>query len=354
MQMHRLDMLIAKLPRYKIDGLLVVKPVNIFYLTSFDASNAWLVVTQKARVIITDFIYSEAASNSLPGFGIYVSPRDFAKTLSSVVKKYRIKRLGFEGRFMSVAQYKRLSSNVKRCILVNTTDIVESLREIKDRKEIAALKKALNVTASTWTELKRHLVAGISESSIAHLIKEMLVRNGSDGYAFEPIVATQPSSSQPHYIPTAKKLVRNSILLVDMGARLRYYNSDLTRMYRLGKISSKFAKLYSILCDAQRYAIDCIKPGIKTSDVDRAARQYLTSKGVGKFFGHALGHGIGLETHEKPSLSHSSKGVLKEDMVFTVEPGIYMPGFGGLRVEDTVRVRKGGCEVLSDDIDKSI
>jgi Xaa-Pro aminopeptidase len=356
MHKKRIDALIGKLPKNNIDALLVTKPENIFYLTSFLADRVVIVVNAKKNFAVTDFIYEEAASKYLSGFEIFTAKdkSEFLKTISLALDKFKIKKLGFEAPALNFAYYKTIKRAVKKKELVATEDIVESMREIKEKKEISALKRALKITEGTFKEVKKRLRSGITELEVSRRIKETFMKKGADGYPFEPIVATQPSSSQPHYLPGAKRLGRNKFILLDFGAKLGGYNSDLTRMCALGKITPKFKKLYNIIIAAQKRAIERIRPGVKIRDIDLAARQYIARKGFGKYFGHNLGHGIGLEIHERPVISSSNKGILKEGMVFTVEPGIYLPGYGGLRIEDMVLVTKKGCEVLTDDIDKSI
>lgn len=357
MHKNRIDGLIKKLNKHHIDALLVTKPENIFYLTSFFADDIVLVVSSKKSFLITDFIYAEAASRFFDDLLEVFVTKDkdsFTKTIAGAVSKHRIKKLGFESLSMSFFKYKKLKQTLKRIKLIATEDMIESMREIKEKGEILALKRVLKITAETFKIVKKRLSPDVTELDVAKYIKETFIKKGADGHSFEPIVATQPSSSQPHYTPEKKRLGSNKAILVDLGAKLDGYNSDLTRICLLGKISSKFAKLYTILLNAQKRAIERIKPGVKIRDVDLAARQHIDSKGLGKFFGHSLGHGIGLEIHERPSVSYYNKDFVKEGMVFTVEPGIYIPGYGGLRIEDVVLVSKSGCEVLTDDIDKSI
>jgi len=356
MHKNRIGALIKKFENYNIDGLIVTKPANTFYLTAFSADRIALVINPKKNFVITDFVYLEAASRFFGDFEVFITKDKItlSEAISMAADKYKIKRLGFESLSLSFSSYKKIKKALKGKLLVATENIIESIREIKENDEILALKKVLKITAETFKDVKKRLRPEITELAVAKYIKETFIKNGADGCSFEPIIATQPSASQPHYTPTLKRLGNNKAILVDMGAKLGGYNSDLTRMCSLGKIRSKFTSLYNILVDAQKRAIDRIRPGTKISAVDSAARQHIDSKGLGKFFGHALGHGIGLETHERPSISNSNKNFLKENMVFTVEPGIYIPGYGGLRIEETVRVCKGGCEVLTDDIDKSI
>ena len=356
MHKKRIDALTEKLKKKNLDALLITKPENIFYLTSFFADKIALVVSPKKSLVVTDFIYAEAASKSLGGIEVFVvKDKDtFVKTIARALEGHRIKSLALESPFLSLHQYITIKKALKGKRLVATENIVESLREIKEKGEILALKKALKITAETFKSVKRRLRPNVTEEAISKYIKETFIEKGADGYSFEPIVATQPSASQPHYIPGPKKLGKNKAILLDMGAKLGGYNSDLTRMCSLGKISSKFTELYAILLEAQKRAIERIRPGVKIRDIDLAARQHIASKRLGKFFGHNTGHGIGLEIHEGPIISSNNKGLLKEGMVFTVEPGIYIPGYAGLRLEETICVVKGGCEVLTGDIDKSI
>ena len=355
MHKNRINALVKKLKKNNIDALLITKPENIFYLTSFSADKIVLVVSSEQIFVVTDFIYAEEASRFFGDFRIHVTKDDFVTTIAAAVKKHKIKKLGFESLSLSFHRYKSLKRELEKTIdFIATDGIIEDLREIKEDKEILALKKALKITAETFASLKRRLRPEATEESISRYIKAAFIKKGADGHSFEPIVAIPPSSSRPHYTARAKKLGHNKAILVDMGARLRGYNSDLTRVCRLGKISSKFVSIYDILLGAQKCAIERIRPGAKISDIDLAARQYIDRKGLGKFFGHALGHGVGLEIHERPTISHNNPDFLKEGMVFTIEPGIYIPGLGGLRIEDMVCVNKKGCEVLTDDIDKSI
>jgi Xaa-Pro aminopeptidase len=357
MQQKRISALIKKIEdNNTIDALLVTKPENIFYLTSFTADTVLLVIGLKKRFIVTDFIYAEAVNGYFKDIEVFVanSKESLWETMSTALNKYGIKRLGFESCSFSLFHYKKLKRILKGPRLIATEHIIEYLREIKENKEILILKDAIRTTAKTLKRIKQLIRPKITELTVSKYIKEIFIKEGAGGYSFEPIVATQPFSSQPHYKPREKCLGTNKVILIDMGARLRGYNSDLTRMLSLGKISTKFKGLYNILLDAQRYAIELIRPGIKIHNVDMAARQHIDKKGLGKFFGHALGHGIGLEIHERPNISSSNKERLKEGMVFTVEPGIYIPGYGGLRIEDIALVTNKGCQLLTNDINKSV
>lgn len=353
----RLDALIRKIEADKIDALLITKEENIFYLTSFSSDSAVLLISPKASFAITDFRYAEAAKKQIVGgFRLIVlnnTLNTFPQAIAAVSGKRRLKKIGFEPAAVTFSQYRSIKAALGNRVLVPTQDMVESLREVKDADEMADLRKALSITKETLKEVKRILKPHLTEAAVLRRIKESFIKKGAEGAAFEPIVATQPGASQPHYKTAAeRRLGNNKPILIDMGAKYEGYNSDLTRICVLGKIKTKFTRLYTILIDAQRKAIDLIRPGAKISKVDNAARQYIAGKGFGKFFGHSLGHGIGLEVHERPAIDHKNDGFLKEGMVFTVEPGIYLAGYGGLRIEDTIQVTKDGCRVLTDDIDK--
>lgn len=353
----RLNALIKNLEIRKIDALIVSKQENVFYLTSFASEAAALVITPKKSFAITDFRYAEAADRQIVGkFELVVlnnTLNTFAKAIAFCLDKQKVKTAGFEPRAVTFAQYKNMKTAAGKRPLIPVEGIVESLREIKDAEEIRRLSKALSITKATLKEIKLLLEPRSTELAILRRIKESFIQKGAEGPSFEPIVATQPGASQPHYAALSKKkLGNNKPILIDLGAKYEGYNSDLTRMCPLGRINAKFTRLYKVLLDAQKKAIDLIIPGAKISDLDKAARQYIAGEGFGEFFGHSLGHGIGLETHETPAINYKNEGLVKEGMIFTVEPGIYLPGLGGLRVEDTIQVTKEGCRVLTDDIDK--
>lgn len=354
MQKKRIDDLAGLVQKRNIDALLVMSPANVYYLTAFASSKLFLLVGPAAgTAVITDFLYHEAVSKVFKGFPVFAAEDSFSDALSRAAAKQRIKKLGFEPSSMTFDVMLSIKRRLKNVKLAPAGDLTESLRNIKDAGEVAAIKNACSITLRAISSVKKRLQPEITEKMACRMIKAAMLKSGADGFAFEPIVATQPHSSQPHYNPTDRRLGSNKAVLIDTGAVLDGYNSDLTSMHLLGKISAKFIHIYDIVKEAQRRAIKKIKPGVRISDVDSAARSFIARKGYDKYFGHALGHGIGLQVHERPSISANNNHVLKEGMVFTVEPGIYLPGIGGVRVEDIVCVTKKGCEVLTDDGGKS-
>ncbi len=335
-----------------LDAIFITNPVNIFYLTSLDVHDASLLLGPGCRVLLTDFRYAEAARKALPGFTILAQPGALNKRVVSIIRSRRIRRIGFESEFLTHSQYGKAGRFFHPAKLIPTMGLVEALREIKDPSEVRCIRKAIDIAGKGLRAGLKGVRASAIEKDVADLFEATIKKAGADGLAFESIIAASPRSSMPHYTTGRRTIGRGKQVVLDVGVRYMKYNCDLTRVAFLDKIKPKFSAIYSIIIEAQNKAIGKIRPGELLSDIDRAARDYIEKKGYGKFFGHALGHGIGLEVHERPYVSSSARGVLKPGMVFTVEPGIYIPGFGGVRVEDMVLVTEKGCEVLTDDLDK--
>jgi len=309
-------------------------------------------ISKKDDFIITDARFKEQAEKETPGFKLILIGGSRYDAVKSIVKKNRIKNLAFESDWINFTDYRLLKNKLKSAALLPSKDIIENLRIIKDADEISLIKRAVVIARKAFLCAKDRIRPGLNAEKLAVFIDNAIRREGASRPAFQTIVAQNPYSSQPHAVTTKKPFIRGSAVVVDLGARYKGYNSDLTRLLFLGRISSKFKLIYNIIKTAQRLAIDKARPGVRISEVDKAARQYIAKKGLGRHFLHSLGHGIGLEIHELPRISGKAKGVLVPGMVFTVEPGIYIPGLGGLRVEDMVVVREKGCEVLTGDIPK--
>ncbi|NQT95730.1 MAG: aminopeptidase P family protein, partial [Candidatus Omnitrophica bacterium] len=239
-----------------------------------------------------------------------------------------------------------ISGSIKKK-LYSTFGLIGKLRAIKDQQEVGLIKKAAAIAKKAYKSIKRELKEGKRETDIAGKIDFLVKKLGADRPSFETIVASGANASMPHAKPTAKRIKNSEAIIVDFGARLKGYNSDLTRTSFVGKIDKHFKLIYSIISIAQSKAINKIRPGVKISEIDKAARSYIVKKGFGKYFTHALGHCIGIDVHELPSINSKNHSVLKEGMVFSVEPGIYIPGSGGVRIEDMILVTAKGHEVLT-------
>ncbi len=342
---------VGLLDQNHLPAYIVTHDPNIRYLTGFPASESWLLVTREESFYITDFRYIEEAKKGLSGVKVKRYGRSIGEAVFELLKERRIKTLGFDDRYVSLALFKRLKKQCPSSInLVARNDLVENLRETKTSSEISLIKKALKVHAGALKYIKSVIRPGISEKEILFKL-ENYVRQKNVGFSFSPIIAAGPNSALPHAKVTDRRIKSNDIVLVDTGIDVNGYKSDLTRMFFLGKIPHLFLEMQATVRVAQQKAIAKIRAGVAASSIDYEARNYLAKNNLAKYFGHSLGHGVGLEIHEAPRMSETSKAILKENMVVTVEPAVYFPNKFGIRIEDMVLVKNNGCEVLSDHID---
>jgi Xaa-Pro aminopeptidase len=345
----RLKKLAAEFSRHRnIDALLLTTDVNIQYLTDFPAQESWLLVTRERAFYITDFRYIQEAKEGLKGI---VSIKQYTQclpaTLFELVKTHKIKKLGFDEKQTSVACLKKLRSYCpRRTKLIPATGLTEGLREIKENREIEAIQEALKVQNNALILLKKVVKPGLTERQVSVFLEGYVKKLGLK-FSFSPIIASGPNSAYPHAKVTDRALKNNEPLLIDFGIDVKGYKSDLTRNFFLGRMTPRYRQVFTATALAQKEAISLIRPGVTVAEVDEHARKVLRRFGLAKYFGHSLGHGVGLEIHENPRLSVKSSAILEPGMVVTVEPGVYLPGQFGVRVEDMVLVTKQGCEVLS-------
>ena len=270
-----------------------------------------------------------------------------SQAVSKLVRKHRLKALSFESAALSYdlfQTYKKVLSGVH---LKPEKPLVQKLRCIKEPREVRMIQKAVDIAQKAMRRVRKVICPGIREYELAAEMEYQVRLLGGDKEAFDTIVASGKNSSMPHAQRTDKRLKSGDAVTIDWGARCGFYNSDLTRVFFIGKIKPLFGKIYKIALGAQRAAIKAVRPGVSAHEIDKAARDYISKNGYGKWFAHALGHGLGLEVHETPRIGQKVNTALEPGMVFTVEPGIYLPGRGGVRIEDDVLVTAGGCEVLS-------
>ena len=342
----RIALLKGELRKRKMDSLLVTKGVNVSYLSGFMGHDSAVIVTSGRSFFITDSRYIEEANASVKGFDIILTKHSLYEAICDVVTRSRLKRLGFESMDLPYEVFIRLKKLVGKVDLVPVKGAVENLRIVKDPAEVALIKKSIRLTKDVFEGMLPCIKSGMSEKELAARLEIAFLNKGARP-SFDIIIAAGPNSSKPHAAPTARKVGRNSFIMADIGCVLRQYHSDMTRMVITGKASSRFRKIYNIVRTAQLIAIEAIRPGVQASRIDEIARGYIRDNGFGKNFGHALGHGVGMEVHELPTISGFSETRLVPGMVFTIEPAIYLPGFGGVRIEDMVLVTDKGCEVLS-------
>ncbi|MEI6438184.1 MAG: Xaa-Pro peptidase family protein [Candidatus Omnitrophota bacterium] len=324
-------------------------PVNIRYLTGHVAEDAWLLVTAKKAYYITDFRYFELVSKVFKNkpVDIVLFKTSLFETAVDLAVGAGAKVLCFEENHLTYYQFGRLKSlSGSKIKLKGLSGAVEALRVVKDAGELAAIRESIKVNLKGFDFIKRYVRPGVTERDLLFKLEDFTRAHGV-GFSFPPIIASGPNAAYPHAKVTERKLRAGEPVLIDFGVLKNGYKSDLTRMFFLGKMSNHFEKNLSHIRGAQEAAFQKIRPGARSSDVDAAARNYLQSHKLAEFFGHSLGHGVGLDTHEMPRLSTKSGDELLENMVITIEPGVYFPGRYGVRLEEMVLITKNGCEVLS-------
>lgn len=303
-------------------------------------------MTGSNAFFLTDSRYTSQAGSETSGYQIrtYAKPLD---EIAALVKQFRIKTLGFESNHLSYDTYLRLRKALPKARVKPAGGIAGRLRAVKDGSEIALIRESAKVLDEGFALVKRLLKPGAVESEIALKIEFRFRARGAEATAFDTIIASGARGALPHGKASRKKIKKGELVVVDMGALKDGYNSDETRTFCVGRAGAEEKKIYKTVLDAQSRAIEMIRPGVKAVDVDAAARGHIAKAGYGKYFGHGLGHGVGLDIHEGPTLSPLSKDVLEEGMVVTVEPGIYVPGLCGVRIEDMALVTRDGCELLT-------
>jgi Xaa-Pro aminopeptidase len=344
----RIQNLIRTFDAAGIDAFLVTKDVNITYLTEFQASESWLLVTPAKSFYITDFRFILEAQKGLKNIAIKQYDRTMFKTVLELMADLKLKRLGFDDRHISLAAFKQIKKECPQNIeLIELSDVVEKLREIKEKREVDAIRGCLKLHHKAIKYLRGVIKPGLTEEDVLAKLEAFVKKHGA-GFSFPSIIASGPNSCFPHAHVSRRKIRNNEIVLLDTGIDIGGYKSDLTRITILGKIAPRIREVAEIVKDAQRRAITKIKAGEPVALADQEARNHFKTYDLEQYFGHSLGHGVGLEIHESPRLSTKSPAVFKTGMVVTVEPAVYIPNKFGIRIEDMVLVTDKGCEVLSD------
>ncbi|MCA9099818.1 MAG: aminopeptidase P family protein [Planctomycetales bacterium] len=339
----------SALRRSGADALLVTSFTNVTYLTGFTGDDSYLLVGPREEVLVSDPRYTTQLGDECPGLRVHIRPpgESMFDAVTRVARSAAVKRLGVEGDSMSVGLHQRLAAAMPQAELSVTDGLVEQLRLIKDADEISEIRRAVAQAEKAFAVVRAGLHREQSEKQVVDSLEMQLRTFGAKCSSFPPIVATGPRAALPHAQPTEHTIAESPFVLIDWGADSGLYKSDLTRVLLTGRIPAKFEKIYKVVLKAQLRAIEAIKPGASCHEVDAVARTVISQAGFGKYFGHGLGHGIGLDIHEGPRLARGQDLQLKPGMVVTVEPGIYLPGFGGVRIEDDVLVTRSGCEVLT-------
>ncbi len=346
---NRIQQLRQRLATFNADALLITTPNDTRYLTGFSGEDSWTLIrrTTNKPTILSDFRFHEQITREAPAAAVIIRKRSLPDALKQLLQRTHAKRLAIQSAHTTLAQRKALAAALGARNLVPVDDGLLQQRAIKDPAEVAAIRKALRIQQQAFTNTLATIAPGQTEQQIAAQLEYQMRLLGADGPSFPTIVAVDANASLPHAVPGRKKVRANSTLLIDWGARYNGYCSDLSRVIALRRFTPRIKHIYQIVRDAQLAAIDAIAPGVPLAHIDAAARTVIDRAGFAKNFGHALGHGIGLDIHEQPVLSERSTATLLPGHVVTVEPGIYLPGTGGVRIEDDVLVTQTGKRVLS-------
>jgi len=332
--------------RKELDAILFWGVENIRYLCGFTGSDGALIWAREGRIFLTDSRYAEQAKNEVAESSVFQYRRKIPE-VSRVLKGLRGRRIGFEAGAVDFESYRRLREKLPRVSLIPLADEFSGLRAVKETEEIDRLEKAVRIAAESFKETILKARPGLRETAVAAALECRFRRKGGEKPSFDTIVASGWRAALPHGAASGKKMVRGETVVVDFGARFRGYHSDETKTLILGKPDAQTKRVYEVVRRAQEKAIRAVRPGVTGREIDAAAREIIGKAGYGKYFGHGTGHGVGLAVHEDPVISPRGKTVIEEGMVFTVEPGVYIPGWGGVRLEDMVRVTTGGCERLT-------
>ena len=347
----RRDKLRRSFKKTGADCFLVTNFTNVTYLTGFTGDDSFLLFLPDRELMLSDPRYTTQLQQECPGLDLEIRSPGTAmfKAIQKVLRGIKPSGVGFESGSMSVQMHERLCEDVPAVEWVPCEGLIEALRMVKDREEVRSIREAVAMAQKAFAVCRAGLRGAETERAVAHAIENQIRLFGGQGCSFPPIVATGPRAALPHARPEGGSIDSHGLLLIDWGADgADGYKSDLTRVLVTGKISPKLERVYRLVLKAQERAIDAIRPGVLCSAVDAVARKVIAGAGFGKFFGHGLGHGIGLDIHEGPRLAGGSDRPLRAGMVVTVEPGVYLPGIGGVRIEDDVLVTRDGHTVLSD------
>jgi Xaa-Pro aminopeptidase len=331
------------------DGFLISSPINIHYLTGSPTDiNGIALITKDKALLLTDFRFKEATNNLPFGWERIVVDQDLIKGSIPILKKELVSNsaIGFESLIMNASFYlslKEVFSNLKP-----TTRLIENIRAVKDQDEIKEIKKGALAIDGVFNYLSQIKISGLSEKELVLIIEDRLKKDHlAEGFAFEPIIVSGPRGALPHGRPTDQIIEQGQLLTIDFGARFNGYHSDATRTWAVGDVLDQLLEIHSTVLKAQKKALKLVQPGAKTINVHQCAKEIISQAGYGQYFNHGTGHGVGLEIHEEPRFRDGFDSILKPGNVVTVEPGIYIPGLGGVRIEDLVLVTKEGQEVLT-------
>jgi Xaa-Pro aminopeptidase len=355
----RLKRFRALMEEKSLDAFIVAVPENRYYLSGYGEedlqlteSSGYLLITPSKQFLLTDPRYEESARQAVPDFELAIYTQGLTQVLPDLFSSLSLTRLGVEPHHLTYKRYCEVEEALKKALpkaeQTAVDGLIEQLRIIKEPDEIAAIKASMALTERALKAVWDGLAPGKKEKEVAWEIERRIREGGGEAVSFPPIVARGPNAALPHAVPGDQEISSGETVILDLGSKLNHYCSDMTRTWIGGTPEKKIRDIYRIVREAQLAALDVIRAGKDSVEVDGAARQVIQQAGYGDYFGHGLGHGVGLAVHEAPGLRKHNGTVLEENMVVTIEPGIYLPGFAGVRLENMVRITKDGCEILND------
>lgn len=344
---ERIEKLRERFAGAGVEALYITNPENRFYLSGFTGTAGSLLLGLKNNYLFTDFRYTGQAAQECPDYQVIETSGESSEVLREYLTGEGITLLGLEGDYLTYNQFQTLKEKLGGVEIKTVDGLVEELRARKDKGELALIEEAVRLADEAFQEVLPLIRPGVSEREVALQLEYSMRRMGAEGAAFKTIVASGYRSALPHGVASARIMAPGDLVTLDFGAVYSGYHSDITRTVVLGRPDKKQEEIYQLVLEAQMSAIESLRAGVKALDVDGAARRIIEQAGYGNQFGHSTGHGVGLSIHEKPRLSAKDQSILEEGMVVTIEPGVYLPGWGGVRIEDTVLVLDGGCRVLT-------
>ncbi|MBM2839697.1 MAG: Aminopeptidase family protein [Bacteroidetes bacterium] len=344
---RRVALLRESMEREGLDAFIVSSMPNIRYLTGFSGTSGLCIVRGNESFFLTDGRYVIQSKMEVKQWKRLIVSDGLLEEVARRKLLKRCRRVGFESQAVTYAQYRAMRKLVGAVSFVSTKDIVENIALVKDKQELDTIREAVRTSDRVFHDVLRSIMPGVAELDIAAEISYLHKKYGAEKDAFDPIVASGERGSLPHARASTKRIRNGEMVTLDFGCTVRGYNSDITRTVAVGKASARARKVYEVVRRAQFEAVQAAKADMLAKDLDGVARGWIQKKGYGKYFNHSLGHGLGLQVHERPRVSFLSKERLKEGSVITVEPGVYIPGFGGVRIEDDIVLTSNGCEVLN-------
>lgn len=347
MQEKRIERLRNMIQQEQLPAVLITNSYNRRYMTGFTGSAGYVLITLDRAILLTDFRYMTQGAEQSPQYELVEHQPKVALTIKELLQKMGIQKLGFEQNDLSYGTYRSYSADLSGIELVGTSNLVEQLRFIKDENELQIMQEAADLADRTFSYILTRLKPGVTEKQIALDIEVFIREHGGTSTSFETIVASGERSALPHGKASDRVIQGNEFVKLDFGAYYKGYCSDITRTVVLGKPTDKHKEIYDIVLEAQLNCLEKLKPGISGREGDALARDVIAKHGYADYFGHGTGHGLGMEIHESPRLSKTEETILTPGMVVTVEPGIYLPGFGGVRIEDDVVLTDTGIKILT-------